>query len=90
MKPATIALKAIIATIFDKNIHSIEDAKKFARPIEEWSPEEIRGVLESMGISDKKDPSKTCHSCWKYGYPECPYFPEEPPVESCIVWSDTQ
>lgn len=46
------ALKAMISTIFDQNIHSIEDAKKFARPIEEWSPEEVREVLRNMGIKD--------------------------------------
>ena len=34
--------------MFDRNIHSIEDAKKFARPIEEWDPEEIRDVVEGM------------------------------------------
>lgn len=25
----------------------------------------------------------TCHTCFNYGYPQCPYYPEEPSVEVC-------
>jgi hypothetical protein len=30
-----------------------------------------------------ESPKPTCHTCTNYGYPKCPYYPEEPPVEWC-------
>ncbi len=54
-KEGSFVLKCLILKIFDENIHSIEDAKKFAKPIEEWTPEQVRDAMKSMGIKETSE-----------------------------------